>query len=330
MPRCELDTSVRRLQVGSFAFPLGVYPIESLEPRPGYIMEFEASDGGEESSDWEEWPDRYVFEAVISAERAPALMRSLLLTLPPRVYPILDVIGHDAYRELDPFIAYELVGLDRVLEATRIYKPFLYEDGLCGFGAMCDDPFAYVFLDEHKIFTVRVPPESKERVERILRAFDLELVEDPAGADAAAHEHRGVLLAPEDRPDLLTNEEIIERLRDDWHLVLNVDAETNQDDDGNDLGVTAWRCLVRVTAQSEGEPRYAEVILWANSLRQAEESAFDAVESALEVPLERVQDCVVVSADRLAPEQLQAWRPALHLKSIPGKAGSVIRNRWLG
>mgnify|MGYP000902046952 CR=1 FL=1 len=31
----------------------------------------------------------------------------------------------------------------------------------------------------------------KERLESLLRAFDLELREDPAGADATAHEHRG-------------------------------------------------------------------------------------------------------------------------------------------
>lgn len=312
LERCAVDPSLERVQAegkaGAVAFPLGVYPIEPMEPRAGYSVRFEQADGDDEAGEWEEWPDRYVFEIVCPAPRLPALWRTLASLLPPRIYPILDVMGHDAYREIDPYIAYDLVGLEHLIDGTRRYAPFLFEDGLVGFGAMCDDPFAYVFIDEHKIITVRCEPEDKERFERALAAFDLEPVPEPIGVDAAAHEHRSVLLTPEDRPDLLSAEEIVERLRDLWALTLNIDTETNIDDDGRDLGTTAWRCVVRVRtddatpASPPDEPRnkpgndepaeeqdtpgappatayrYAEVLLHAGSLREAEDLAYEAAD----------------------------------------------------
>lgn len=291
----------------SFSFPLGVYPIEAMKPRAGYAVEFEPADGDDDSGDWEEWPDRYVYDIVISAERLEPLCRSLLALLPGRVYPILDVLGQDAFREIDPYISYELIGMDRFTDMTRRFRAYFYEDGLCGFGAMTDEPFLYVFVDEHKIVTVRAEAGHKERVERVLAAFDLEQTTEPAGADAAAHEHRGVLEAPEDRADLLTAEEIIEQLRDEWNLTLNIDAEANVDDEGSELGTTGWRCLIRCLAEGEGgarTPRYADVIVTADCLRRAEELALDAAEELLPKGVEEWLESVVVSADRLTPERL--------------------------
>src|SRR5262245_12808718 len=112
MPRCRLDPSIDRVVVDGFAFPLGVYPVESMEPAPGYSVDFEPADGDNEEGEWEEWPDRYVFDIVITAERLEPLCRSLLGLMPGRAYPILDFLGLDAYREVDPFISYELVGMD--------------------------------------------------------------------------------------------------------------------------------------------------------------------------------------------------------------------------
>lgn len=313
---CQTDPSLTRTVVESMTFPLGVYPIEPFKPVSGFTLDFESADGDE--NDWEEWPDRYVFDAVVSAERVPALVRSLLNLFPSRVFPILDVLGHDAFREIDPFISYELLGTDRVLDAIRRYAPYFYEDGLCGFGAMCESPFWYLFVDEHKIVTVRVEPAAKERVERVLAAFDLEEMESPAGADAVAHEHRAVLHTPEDRPELLTGEEIVERLRHEWRLVLNVDPDINIDDRGRSLGVTCWRCVVRVDNGTE-RVRYAEVMLSADSLRQAETLAVDALQGEL-APVESEAPSVVV-ADRVEPDDF--------LSALGMKPGSSSR-RELG
>jgi hypothetical protein len=358
MPRCRVDPDLNRTVSDAtghgFAFPLGVYPIEPMIPIPGYTVEFEPADTGEEGQ-FEEWPDRYLFEIVITAERLEPLCRSLLGLLPGRIYPILDYLGHDQYREVDPYISYDLIGTDRLLEAIRRYRGFFYEDGLCGFGAMTDDPFLYIFIDEHKVITVRCEAGGgdgdggrgggghrdagatgnwRERVEKILHAFDLDAVASPAGADAAAHEHRTVLITTDDRPDLLTADEIIEDLCEEWNLVLNVDPDTNLDDEGNDLGIIPWRCLVRISigdhdgpeshpppanepsdarsasdqATPPAEPapvRYADVVLTAASLRAAEEMALDAVDEM--TPDGPWDEASVVFADRVRPELLEQF-----------------------
>jgi hypothetical protein len=361
MPRCRVDPELSRIvaDVGGdgFAFPLGVYPIEPMTPTPGYVMEFEPSDSGEEGQ-FEEWPDRYIFEVVISAERLEPLCRSLFGLLPGRIYPILDYLGHDQFREVDPYISYDLIGTDRFLDAIRRFRGFFFEDGLCGFGAMIDDPFLYIFVDEHKIVTIRCETHRREKVEKILQAFDLEPAlpdAPPAGADAAAHEHRSVLITADDRPDLLTADEIVEDLKDEWNLVLNVDPESNLDEEGNELGITPWRCLVRVSASGEppgieGAPpaapeptpspenprpteesadtiRYIDVVLTASTLRNAEEMALEAAD---EMAAEGLWDeAAVVFADRLRPEMLHEFLRT-HGEPRPEKTLAEERIIWTG
>lgn len=326
---CHIDESLERKSHGKFKYPLGVYPVEDLEPREGYLSEFEQADGGDQTGEWEEWPDRYVFDVVVSIEKLQPLCRQLFAMMPPRVYPILDILGRDAFREIDPHISYELVGLDVFLDSIMRFKDFLYEDGLCGFGAMSESPFFYVFIDEHKIATIRIEATRKERLEKLLEAFDLEASapgKEPVGADGAAHEHRTVL-AIGDQPNVLGPDEVIEQLRDEWRLVLNIDPESNVDDDGTDLGVTPWRCLLRcdpieVTGSggTKAERKYAEIIVDAENLRHAEELAFEALEKLQEQGglAEEFEDQVVVSADRLDEQGL---------KDLLGPGGAPSRKR---
>ncbi len=333
MVGCLIDANLKRMEVGGFKFPLGVYPVEDMTPRAGYTLNFEPADGDDEGGDWEEWPDRYVFDAVLSAERVPALCRLLLSLLPGRVYPILDVLGHDAFREVDPYIAYETVPVEVFTDAIRRFKDFFFEDGMCGFGAMAEEPFLYVFVDEHKIVTIRAEPTLKERVEKLLKAFDLEQIEEPAGADAASHEHRTVLLMPEDKPELLGVDEIVEQLRDRWQLVLNVDPDTNLDDEGKDLGITAWRCVVRV--ENQGQPaKYAELLLHADCLRVAEEAAMTSVEKLAGKKGGDPEDLVIVASDRLTAEMFDDMLAALPKKVKRPSPGPVVSGvvktcRWL-
>ncbi|MFN0011830.1 MAG: hypothetical protein ACKVS8_09330 [Phycisphaerales bacterium] len=293
MARCRVDKSIERLVVDGFTFPLGVYPVEQMTPRPGYTVSFESADGGGDErdgpphpgEDWEEWPDRYVWDICITAPRVEALFRALVALMPGRVFPILDVLGQDAYREIDPFVAYELVGLERFLDAIRQYRGYFFEDGLVGFGAMSEDPFFYVFVDEHKVLTVRAATDLKDRVEKVLAAFDLEPLEHIAAADAALHEHRSVLEAPSDRPDLLTPDEIVEDLRDLWGLSLNIDPDTNVDEDGSSLSIVGWRVVVRAVLPGE-VIRYVEVLLTAENLATAHELAVDAAQHLVEAALD--------------------------------------------
>ena len=362
MPICKADPALERAMVEGFAFPLGVYPVEAMTPKPGYTIQFEPADGDDEEGEWEEWPDRYVFDIVLPATRTPLFCHLALATMTDRLYPILDVLGQDAYREIDPYISYDLVGQDRILDAWRKYHDFFFEDGLVGFGAMSEEPFSYLFIDEHKIVTIRVEPHMKERIERLLRSFGLEPMEDPAGADAAAHEHRGVLLAPESQPELMTFEEIVEALKVDWQLLLNIDPDRNVDDEGKDLGVTHWRCVVRVEIEPDATPhnalanpnaptptptanphtappqvKYAEVILDADCLRAAEEGALEAAEASEGAQDLVVEDVRVIEHDRLADEQLREGLARYNIKPPKGspangprpKAGQVHSVRWL-
>ena len=337
MLRCKVDPSIRRIVLGSFQFPLGVYPVEEMTPKQGYVSNFEPSDGGGTEGEFEEWPDRYVYDIVVSAERLPSLCRMLFSMFEGRAYPILDVLGQDGYREVDPYISYDLVGVDVFLDGLREYGEWLYEDGMVGFGLMSEEPFCYVFVDEHKIITLRVDPTLKERVEKILAAFDLEAMETNAGADAAAHEHRNVLLAPEDKPELLGPDEVLERLKMKWRVVLNVDPDTNLDDEGKELGITHWRAVVRIdlpeddddSAESRrvatgspasganaagaagggglgaglGKVRYVEVVFDAANLREAEETTFTQVENLADEDRIEFEDGMIVLLDRLQPEQ---------------------------
>lgn len=340
MPRVALDTSIVRKEVSGFSFPLGVYPIEDMEqaPVPGYMVVFESADGEDatprdptlgsgDGESWEEWPDRFMFDVLLPAQRLPSLCRLLFSLLPGRVFPILDVLGSDAYREIDPYIAYDYVGLERFLDAVRVFGEWFFEDGLVGFGAMSLDPFIYFFVDEHKVVTLRVEPSLREKVEKLLQAFDLAPVTEINSADSAAHEHRGVLQSGAEHPDLLVADEIVERLKEVWLLELNVNGQINTDDDGNELGMTAWRCLARCSEQQDAPLRYAELLLTADCLDSAEEMAEDAIMSERKDKKVPWFELEVVAADRLTPEAFGEM-----LGEPPGASfdKSEIRSlRWL-
>lgn len=337
MVTCKADPTLKRVVSGNFQFPLGAYPVEPLTPRQGYSVHFEPADGDDEAGEWEEWPDRYVFDIAITATRVEPLFRALFALLPGRIFPILDVLGHDAYREVDSLVSYDLIGQERFMDAIRRFRGFFFEDGLVGFGAMSEEPFIYIFVDEHKLITVRVETALKEKVEQVLATFDLQPVDEIAGPDSVTHEHRGVLDAPADRPDLLNHEEIVEELIDEWNLVLNVPPDTNKDEEGNDLGITGWRAIVRweppaatQDPESGGGARrgassaersssaadgrtgryYAELLLTAGSLRAAEELASETIRSM--VPAEELGEDdedggreTFLSMERIRPEDLR-------------------------
>jgi hypothetical protein len=350
MYTCIVDPTLERTKTGEMTFPLGVYPVETIEPKPGYAVEFESADGAEDGSDLEEWPDRYVYDIVISADKLPALVLQLMAMMPLRVYPILDFLGHDDFREIDPYISYERLGVDRIIDGLRQFTGFFYEDGMCGFGAMSEEPFIYLFVDEHKILTIRAEASLKDRVGELLSAFGLEEMSEPVGVDGAAHEHRSVLIVPDGRENVLAAEEIVGYLRQEWRLTLNVNPETNDDDEGNELGVTGWRCVVRFVRGQDAPVRYAEVLLWAGNITEAEEMIHTAIEElvgrdeALE-PKEAQPDAsgddsdeddwadvTILALDRLVDEHLEAVWTELATASrgdFKPRKPRVIVARWL-
>lgn len=336
---CSINPKLERHEIGGFRFPLGVFPVEPMTPKAGYTVHFEPADGDEHDGEWEAWPDRYVFDIVMSAERVEPFCKLLFEMLPHRIYPIVDLLGHDAYREIDPYMAYSMVPRDQFLDGIRRFRSFFYEDGLVGFGAMSEEPFLYVFVDEHKIVTLRAEPSLKDRIEKLLKAFDLEACDDAAGADGASHEHRSALIAPSDHPEWLGPEEIVEQLRDQWELVLNIDPDSNVDEEGKPLGTTPWRVVVRVERElavpgGERAPReqYAEVLLFADCLRVAEEASLSRVERMVGAKKPAIDDAVVVASDRLTLEMMADLLGEGRKKSKPlvtQVSGTVKRCEWL-
>jgi len=307
MGRINVDSSLQRTTMEGFDFPLGVYPVEPIEPKAGYFEQFEPAEGSEPflagmDEEWEEWPDRWLFDVLIAAPRLPSLFRLCLTLMPARVYPILDVLGNDEYREIDPYLAYDLVGLDHMVEGIRRYGQWLFEDGMVGFGAMSIDPFVYLFVDEHKVLTIRVQLDLKERVEKILKAFDLEMVEEIKTVDSVHHEHRSILQVPDDDPRILSPDDLLDELRGAWGLELNIPGEGNVDDEGKELGFTGWRCLVRCVRGENLPDRFAEILLTADSLDAAERVAAEGAagldpQSASWVAVDPV------ALDRVRPER---------------------------
>lgn len=322
MPELRIDSSIEREVRSGLHFPLGLKPLDEIHPVPGFVVEFESADGGDADgvsqgdADWEEWPDRFMFDVLLDARRVPAFCKAVFSLFPGRVYPILDILGNDAYREIDPYIAYDLVGVEQFWDAVIRYGQWFFEDGLVGFGAMSTDPFIYAFVDEHKAVTIRVELESKKRVERLLDTFDLKQVEEIVGADAVAHEHRSVLdisppsedAEPNSNPPLqasFTPEEIIEALRDDWALQLNIDPTLNLDENGESLGRTAWRCVVRASPdENHRRTFYAEALLVTDCLENAEAMATSAATSNAPEDMTWAH-MLVTSCDRLTPELLK-------------------------
>lgn len=314
MARTTIDTSVPRVVMRGFQFPLGVYPVEEIEPRAGYTMDFEPADGGEGDSDWEEWPDRYMFDIVVPANRLPGLCRAFFTLMPSWVYPILDMLGEDAYREVDPYIAYDPVAFDRFIDHVHRHKDWLYEDGFVGFGAMSEAPFLYVYVDEHKIVTVRVEAHARDRVERVLEAFDIPETETLVGVDAAAHEHRSVL--PE-KAWHSAQTDILEELLDAWRLQLNIDRDTNLADDGSELGITGWTCLVRLQTDAHMPMIYGMCWLRASSLDEAEAMAIDAVSTSAGVDEpDDVLAAMVIVAERQTSEEFNESLAALGVPKV--------------
>ncbi|MFG0251302.1 MAG: hypothetical protein ACF8NJ_00340 [Phycisphaerales bacterium JB038] len=304
-PLCAVDPRLERVvTVNGFQFPLGVIPAESVEPSEGYRQEFESGQA--------EWPDCYMFDVVVSAEKAEPLFRDLLRLAPSRLVPILDVRGDDAYREMDPYLGLEELDRETLTGLLTPARAFLFEDGHCGFGVVAEDPLFYVYLDDHKILTIRCGLTEAGEVEELLEAQGISAETEPLGVDAVAHDHLDVLWTDDNRRDLLDFYGMLDTLRQEWGLELNIDPESNVDDDGRSLDMTAWRVLLLLEAIND-EPRwrgkasapgvsmskYAELLLTAESLARVDELVERV---ARELTGYRLLD--LVTADRIRPEEL--------------------------
>jgi hypothetical protein len=304
-PLCAVDPRLERVVTANgFQFPLGVIPAENAEPREGYRHEFETGQA--------DWPDCYLYDVVLSAEKTEPLVRDLLRLAPPRLVPILDVRGDDAYREMDPYLGLEELDREAIATMLTTARAFLFEDGHCGFGVVAEDPLFYIYVDDHKIVTIRCGLTEASEVEEVLEAHGIAGDSEPIGIDSVAHDHLDTLWTDDNRTDLLDFYGMLDTLRYEWGLELNIDPETNVDDDGRLLETTAWRVLILLeptqvlprwrgpaTEPSKAPVKYAELLLAAESLVRVDELVERV---ARELTNYRLVD--LVTADRIRPEEL--------------------------
>jgi hypothetical protein len=298
-PVCRLDPArTRMVAPNGFRYSHGCVPTEPCLPVEGYLSEFEPGAG--------DWPDTYFFDVVLSHEKIGPVMTDLFSLLPDDVTPMLDVRGDDAYREMDPYIGLEPVTKEEMLTVVNRFQAFLFDDGHCGFGAMAEEPFCSVYLDDHKVIAVRIELARGHEVEAILEEHGIATGVNPTGVDAVGHEHRDVLWTDENRSELLDFYGVLDELRFRWNLELNIDPETNIDDDGRQLGLSAWRVLLYLeptaAKHSTGKPPrgvYAELLLTAGSLQEADRLAAEACDL-----IQGYEPVDQPATDRIRPDEL--------------------------
>jgi hypothetical protein len=262
MEAFRLRRDLRRAVIDGFALPLGLDPGQIKGPAAGYTISYSAATDDE--------PDTYSFYVAVSHERIAAIARRALALLPRRVCAIVEISSRDAYRQTDVYLSDEEISRRDFLAGWREWEAVLLEDGAIGAGANSEHPFIEVFLDQWKGLSIIVPLGMREQVESMLAEFGLEEVpetwavgEDNPGLDEV--QIRSVLESGE---DLVADiDDVLQALRSQWCLELNVDRDTNVDEGGRRLGLTLWHALVGVRSADGGNapPEEADLSVWATA-----------------------------------------------------------------
>ncbi|MHC4416775.1 MAG: hypothetical protein ACYS0G_16010 [Planctomycetota bacterium] len=328
MEAYRLRTDLERAVIDGFALPLGIKPGAISAPTPGYTVAY--------TTGRDEEPDTYSFYVAVSHERVAPILHRAFDLLPPHVYGIVEISSRDAYRSVDVFVGEELIGIHQFLRTWRSCERILLEDGSIAAGANSDDPYVEVFVDQWKGLSIIVPPAMRDDVELFLRELGLEEVPqtwptDADGRGLADSEVRPVI-APVNggAPDI---DDLLQQLRDDWQLELNVDPETNVDEAGRELGLTLWHALVGVEDSSGDPEQGADVSVWATagSLNDMEHLIDDAL-----TRYQRWRLGEIWMIDRVAyderPDELSDLPPRrdhaeVHLVQIEARSGGPEASR---
>ncbi len=262
MEAYRLRRDLRRAVIGGFALPLGIDPGKIKGPAPGYTISYSPATDDE--------PDTYSFYVAVSHERVAAITRRALALLPRRICAIIEISSRDAYRQTDVYLSDEEISRRDFLAAWREWETVLLEDGAIGAGANSEQPFIEVFLDQWKGLSIIVPLGMREQVESMLAEFGLDEVpetwavgEDNPGLDDV--QIRSVLESGE---HLVADiDDVLQELRRQWNLELNIDRDSNVDEGGRRLGLTLWHALVGVrSAEGGGAPaEEADLSVWATA-----------------------------------------------------------------
>jgi len=283
-----IDPTLKRLTINGFAFPLGWNPSDGQRPFEGYTIARLELDLG--------LPVTHQFQIAVSHERLKRLLARMIEFLPDPVYPILEIVSTDAYRQVDPLMSSEPMPKQDFLATWRDFEPLLLDDCALAAGAMSEDPYVEVFLEANKFIIMNIASEGSAALEAELQSQGLhEVPSHWIEDDNCMDEFQSVLL---ERDDLMTLEEIIVHLQRLWRLELNVDPEGNPDESGRDLGVTLWHVVVLAVKRDQQPPTdSARIDVWlsAASLGQVEELVADVFDQIKEWNID-----TVVGQDRVA------------------------------
>ncbi|MFG0330908.1 MAG: hypothetical protein ACF8PN_13550 [Phycisphaerales bacterium] len=264
----ELNSSLERIVVNGFSFPLGWAPPKPQPPLEGFTITFHAGD--------DETPESFQFLIVVSHERLKAVIDRLFGMLPDEVYPILEAGSRDAYRQVDVLISDDPISFVTFYSAWRYFEPVLLEDGAIAAGAMSDNPYIEILVDEYKGVSISVTEDRREIIENVLDDLGLSEVPEHWTDDAIESGLRSVI---DSTPGRLSIDDVIMNLQRAWRLELDVDLDGNADELGRELGVTIWHVVaLAVSEQTEGQYAYVEMWMSADSLGQVEELAAEVFE----------------------------------------------------
>lgn len=283
-----IDPTLKRLLIDGFTFPLGWKPSDGKRPFEGYTISRLDSDL--------ELPDTHQFQIAVSHERLKPLLARLFALLPEQVYPILEIISTDAYRQVDTLMSPEPISLTDFLTTWAEVEPLLLDDCALAAGAMSEEPYVEVFLEANKFIIVNIASEQSRLLEAELDAAGLhEVPSHWIDDDDCMDEFTSVLM---EKNGLMTLDDVIVHLHRLWRLELNIDPEGNPDEAGRDLGVTLWHVLILVVRRDQpSNSEHARIEIWlsADSLGQVEELVADVFDEIKEWDID-----TMVSQDRVA------------------------------
>ncbi len=308
-----IDPTLKRLAIKGFAFPLGWNPSDGQRPFEGYTIARLDPDL--------DLPDTHQFQIAVSHERLKALLSRLMEFLPDSVYPILEIISTDAYRQVDTLMSPEPMPKPEFLATWNEFEPLLLDDCALAAGAMSEDPYVEVFLEANKFIIMNIASEGSTALEAELESQGLhEVPSHWIDDDDCMDEFHSVLL---ERDDLMTLDEIIVQIQRLWRLELNVDPDGNPDESGRDLGVTLWHIVVLAVRRDQQPPAEgARIDVWlsAASLGQVEELVADVFDQIKEWDID-----TVVSQDRVAFDD----RPPELNELVQGSSATGVWKVWV-
>ncbi len=233
----------QRIKSFGFTYPYGSYPEDEFFQQIGYDAKYLTDE------------QCFYYKIVLPHERLQQMLSASFKLLPPTARLAAKVHSGDFYRDFDTHISDDLVDRDEVIEWAKEWGEVVLDDGFFGIGMFAEEETVEVFIDEHK--TIHIYHSDPDLMELFLENQGIPFVMDLAFFWDEPHFHEPLPLDEKsDDEDYLT---AFEDLADRYELFLDLDDDTNTDDEGQPLGVNCWRVELRgYKPESSGDHQSAK------------------------------------------------------------------------